>query len=59
MYVLIGTSFHSPRDMVTLHDGGEVALDWASLPSDGSHSDWPVLLIMPGLTGKGLVEVVH
>ena len=33
-----------------------MALDWAYLSSDAvtSQRDWPVLLVMPGLTGTAL-----
>ena len=50
------------REIVTLSDGGEVALDWANLPSESHKSfhsnknssvqnNMPILLILPGITG--------
>ena len=47
---------HIYREILTLSDGGEVALDWGegskSLPDvDMSHRDMPVLLVLPGITG--------
>ena len=48
------------REIVTLADGGEVALDWGimkdlsqpeSIRPSPSQQDLPVLLILPGLTG--------
>lgn len=37
------------REIFTLNDGGEVALDWME---DKCAADSPVILILPGLTGK-------
>lgn len=36
------------RELLTLHDGGEVALDWMDYDCK---DDSPVILILPGLTG--------
>lgn len=36
------------REILTLNDGGEVALDWME---EDCPSDSPVILILPGLTG--------
>ena len=45
------------RDILTLHDGGEVALDWGSNKdlsqslSSPERRDLPVLLVIPGISG--------
>lgn len=36
------------REVLTLKDGGEVALDWMEANCD---SDSPLIIILPGLTG--------
>ena len=38
------------REIFTLKDGGEVALDWAQVREE-TPEDAPILLIMPGITG--------
>ena len=40
------------RELFTLMDGGEVALDWADPWREEEEEDSPVLLILPGITGK-------
>jgi abhydrolase domain-containing protein 1/3 len=37
------------REIFTLADGGQVALDWME---DNCEKDSPVIIILPGLTGK-------
>lgn len=39
------------REILTLKDGGEVALDWLE---KGCDSESPVIIILPGLTGECL-----
>uniref|UniRef100_A0A6B2E6U6 Putative alpha/beta hydrolase n=1 Tax=Phlebotomus kandelakii TaxID=1109342 RepID=A0A6B2E6U6_9DIPT len=43
------------REVLTLKDGGEVALDWLE---DGCLSDAPLILILPGLTGESQAEYI-
>lgn len=40
------------RELLTLHDGGEVALDWMDFDCK---DDSPVTLILPGLTGMWIM----
>ena len=40
------------RELFTLMDGGEVALDWADPWREEEEEDSPVLLILPGIAGK-------
>lgn len=41
------------REIVTLPDGGEIALDWSKQKKDDSATlqQKPVMLIVPGITG--------
>lgn len=53
-----------PRELLTLSDGGEVALDWGmgsrTVPTpDMSQGDRPVLLILPGITGCSVDNYVQ
>lgn len=51
--VLPKSSFR--RELLTLKDGGELALDW----SDGNcKEDSPLILILPGLTGGSEAEYI-
>lgn len=43
---------HCFREIITLPDGGEVALDWTKNYSDDKNRTQPILLIIPGLTGE-------
>lgn len=43
------------REILTLNDGGEVALDWMD---EGCASDAPIVLILPGLTGESQAEYI-
>ncbi|XP_014204482.1 phospholipase ABHD3-like [Copidosoma floridanum] len=43
------------REMLTLSDGGEVALDWAE---ENSNPSSPVIIILPGLTGASQAEYI-
>ncbi|KAJ8680229.1 hypothetical protein QAD02_016016 [Eretmocerus hayati] len=43
------------REMLTLSDGGEVALDWAE---ENTNSASPVVIILPGLTGASQAEYI-
>ncbi|GAB0090355.1 ABHD3 [Sergentomyia squamirostris] len=43
------------REVLTLKDGGEVALDWME---DGCEADAPLILILPGLTGESQAEYI-
>ena len=40
------------RQLLSLPDGGVLALDWAELDPHHERPDTPVLLVMPGLTGQ-------
>lgn len=43
------------REMLTLNDGGEIALDWSDHKCDDNA---PVILILPGLTGASQSEYI-
>jgi abhydrolase domain-containing protein 1/3 len=43
------------REILTLADGGEVALDWAE---HNCSSTSPIVIILPGLTGASQAEYV-
>ncbi|KZC11941.1 PREDICTED: phospholipase ABHD3 isoform X1 [Dufourea novaeangliae] len=43
------------REILTLSDGGEVALDWAE---EGSSVTSPIVIILPGLTGASQAEYI-
>lgn len=43
------------REVLTLKDGGEVALDWMEANCD---SDSPLIIILPGLTGESQAEYI-
>lgn len=43
------------RELLTLKDGGEVALDWTDYDCQ---EDSPVVLILPGLTGASQSEYI-
>ncbi|XP_031844691.1 abhydrolase domain containing Hydr1 isoform X2 [Nomia melanderi] len=43
------------REILTLSDGGEVALDWAE---EGSSVTSPIVIILPGLTGESQAEYI-
>lgn len=43
------------RELLTLDDGGEIALDWRE---DNCEDDSPVILILPGLTGGSDAEYI-
>ncbi|XP_053687467.1 phospholipase ABHD3 [Sabethes cyaneus] len=43
------------REVLTLKDGGEVALDWLETNCD---SDSPLIIILPGLTGESQAEYI-
>lgn len=43
------------REVLTLKDGGEVALDWMEANCD---SDAPLIIILPGLTGESQAEYI-
>ncbi|XP_055603129.1 phospholipase ABHD3 [Uranotaenia lowii] len=43
------------REILSLKDGGEVALDWLETNCD---SDSPLILILPGLTGESQAEYI-
>lgn len=43
------------REILTLKDGGEVALDWME---DGCLDRSPVIVILPGLTGESQAEYI-
>lgn len=42
--------------MLTLSDGGEVALDWAE---ENSSPTSPIVIILPGLTGASQAEYIR
>lgn len=42
--------------MLTLSDGGEVALDWAE---DNCQLTSPIIIILPGLTGASQAEYIR
>ncbi|XP_058804046.1 phospholipase ABHD3-like [Phymastichus coffea] len=44
------------REMLTLSDGGEVALDWAE---ENSSPASPIVIILPGLTGASQAEYIR
>ncbi|XP_053988616.1 phospholipase ABHD3 [Hylaeus volcanicus] len=46
---------HYRREILTLSDGGEVALDWAE---EGSSATSPIVIILPGLTGASQAEYI-
>lgn len=41
------------REVLTLKDGGEVALDWKE---DNTNQSSPIVLLLPGLTGSSQTE---
>lgn len=43
------------REVLTLKDGGEVALDWME---DDCAAESPLILILPGLTGESQAEYI-
>ncbi|XP_076654708.1 abhydrolase domain containing Hydr1 [Halictus rubicundus] len=43
------------REILTLSDGGEVALDWSE---EGSSTTSPIVIILPGLTGASQAEYI-
>ncbi|XP_062543940.1 protein ABHD1 [Armigeres subalbatus] len=43
------------REVLTLKDGGEVALDWLETDCD---SESPLIIILPGLTGESQAEYI-
>lgn len=43
------------REILTLKDGGEVALDWME---DNCKADAPIIVILPGLTGASQAEYI-
>ncbi|XP_024945852.1 phospholipase ABHD3 [Cephus cinctus] len=43
------------REILTLSDGGEVALDWAE---ESCSSESPIIIILPGLTGASQAEYI-
>lgn len=43
------------REILTLHDGGQVALDWMET---NCAADAPIVLILPGLTGESQAEYI-
>ncbi|XP_011494643.1 PREDICTED: abhydrolase domain-containing protein 3-like [Ceratosolen solmsi marchali] len=43
------------REILTLSDGGEVALDWAE---ENSNAMSPIVIILPGLTGASQAEYI-
>ncbi|EDW01536.1 phospholipase ABHD3 isoform X2 [Drosophila grimshawi] len=43
------------REILSLKDGGEVALDWME---DGCDEDAPCVIILPGLTGESQAEYI-
>lgn len=43
------------REILTLKDGGEVALDWMD---NNCSDDSPVILLLPGLTGASQSEYI-
>lgn len=43
------------RELLTLKDGGEVALDWME---NNCKPDAPIILILPGLTGESQAEYI-
>ncbi|XP_014234259.1 phospholipase ABHD3-like [Trichogramma pretiosum] len=43
------------RELLTLSDGGEVALDWAE---ENSSNSSPIVIILPGLTGASQAEYI-
>lgn len=43
------------REVLTLNDGGEVALDWMD---EGCDEKSPLILILPGLTGESQAEYI-
>lgn len=55
MYVCTLTSHTYSREIFTLKDGGEVALDWMA---DNCDSNSPCVIILPGLTGNSQDEYV-
>ncbi|XP_076161455.1 abhydrolase domain containing Hydr1 isoform X2 [Ptiloglossa arizonensis] len=46
---------HYRREILTLSDGGEVALDWAEEESSATS---PIVIILPGLTGASQAEYI-
>ncbi|XP_076386609.1 abhydrolase domain containing Hydr1 isoform X1 [Megachile rotundata] len=46
---------HYRREILTLSDGGEVALDWAE---EGCSVASPIVIILPGLTGASQAEYI-
>lgn len=44
------------RDILTLKDGGDVALDWLRL--EGATDETPVVVILPGLTGSSETDYI-
>lgn len=46
---------HYRREILTLSDGGEVALDWAE---EGCSAVSPIVIILPGLTGASQAEYI-
>ncbi|XP_076674958.1 abhydrolase domain containing Hydr1 isoform X1 [Andrena cerasifolii] len=48
-------SIHYRREILTLADGGEVALDWAEGDSSAIS---PIVIILPGLTGASQAEYI-
>ncbi|XP_003394689.1 phospholipase ABHD3 [Bombus terrestris] len=46
---------HYKREILTLSDGGEVALDWAE---QGCSVTSPIVIILPGLTGASQAEYI-
>lgn len=43
------------REVLTLKDGGQVALDWLE---SGCDEDAPIIIILPGLTGESQAEYI-
>ena len=53
LHTFTSTPAQIHRELFTLMDGGEVALDWADpWEEEEEEEDIPVLLILPGITGK-------
>ncbi|XP_037046996.1 protein ABHD1 [Bradysia coprophila] len=48
-------TIHYRREILTLKDGGEVALDWME---DDCEKSSPLILILPGLTGASQAEYI-
>lgn len=59
IYVITYYDWFSFREIFTLNDGGEVALDWLEPTECSKDMDDTTILFLPGLTGDSKCEYVR